>query len=1477
MKAFLFSHWVRSLVWAALLPFCLLSLVLPADANPAGGSVTHGSATFSSAGSTLNINQTSANAFINWQSFNIGAGETVNFFQPSATSVTWNQINDPNPSQILGSLNANGYVILQNSAGFFVGGQASLTAHGLIMTTASTPTLSFGGGGPWSFSAPPPTARIVNYGKINITGGGSAYLIANDIENNGSISAPAGKIGLYAGEQVLVSTSPDGRGLSAEATVPQGLVDNNGNLIANAGSIALQAQMVNQNGLIQADSAQNVNGTIELVGGDSVNLGANSIISAQGDSQGVSSGGSVTIQAGNTFSDQPGSVVNISGGAQGGNGGNVSICAPEIDSLDTSIYGQAANGYVNGALTLDPFNIQLVSTGGNGTSTEYSSGTVGSSAAPTTGTLVLDVNDFSTTLSTINLQAVNNIEISTVWSLSANLSLSAGNDINFDSGSGIQAGNWAVNLTAGSPYSGTTVPAHNSDGIYLSGNAYIQSQSGNISLWAANEVQVGWSGSFAGAGVLNAGTGSIFTQNGGSISVTAEFGDVNTGASQNGFSQYTRTAPYDTVSSSLGGISTANGGNVNINAGGNVISFSAATVAQPTGSNQKTGQDDPDPGTGCFGAAAGNLTVNAGGNVYGCYVVMNGLGTINALNIGTSVENVALSLATGGWILNAADDIYLQEVRNPNGVFNTTSISTVSSTPSAANHLFTYNPQASLTLNAANAVYITGLGLSRPEGGVPLLLPPVVNINAGPGGVVLDTPTAFDQNGNSVPLSDYDITLFPSPYQSLDITTTGGGWLSSGNANGTDTSLLMSDSGYTQWFNAATLGLAIAPFGEDDHAAVPLELNNDNPVTINLTGSQLVNNVPVAAGMENIILQTDKSTHINIDGDMIGCSFYGENLHPNDVTSINVGGQIYNAGSFNSITLPQGFPTLPAEDTPLASELSALGGGSLNSWYLALTLAINPGLLPHNPDGSLKSLAGYPLYSTSTTEGLLSIINSALANNGLNIGTIAYNPNTKTLTAVGSLDSTLEAALESSTVQVVRFDANGYPVLDANGHLVLDTINWAPANSATLIATLYNESQHSPDLDSPAAGAYVVGGTGQFNISAGSISLGNSEGILSVGDANEDVSGRNYSYLAPYLTSAANIDVTADYLEMPASTIACLASGGNVTVTATGDIPDSALNNDGVGVSMDLGSAELLNFEAEIMSVRHVGLGIYTTGGGNVDVEAQGTINIDSSRVATFDGGDINIVSSMGDINAGSGGTVPVPVNYFSPNYLAGELEDVPANGIITGTLTGGLTIPPGAAMLPGNITVNAPEGSIYASVGGISQVAYDEILTPSSGSASITLNAGSPGYIGNLNLGNSGVIGIDVNATASGNINGLIIAQQNANINSAGSFAGTVFSGGVTSIASGGGISGTIVAVGGLNASGSSLTASVFTTSVNGGAGTLATSATASSASQSAANQSTVQAQQQLASNTSDDDKKKNKKQQLRTVGRVTVILNAS
>ena len=1402
--------------------------------------VSQGTASFSSPSSSQLTITTSANAFINWQSFNIAAGETTTFIQPSSSSVVWNQINDPNPSQILGTLNANGYVVLQNQSGFYIGGSAAINTHGLVMTTAPSPMPNLSSGGAWQFNAPPPTAQIINYGQINIAGGGSAFLIASDIENRndgtgtGTISAPGGKIGLYAGQQVLVSTSPDGRGLSASVTLPQGSVDNEGNLIANAGSIVAQAKTVNQGGLIQANSVQNINGVIELLASDSLTLGASSAIEAHGDntSATVSPGGFVVLKSDKTFADTAGSTINVAGSTSaGGQDGIVEIFGNNVVDA-TSIQSIIDNNY---ALLINPHDITL---SGNTTDT--------SSSNPN-----LNVNDLAA-YSQIALFAKDNIELSAVWSLTdpgavASLSLQSGNNLILDDGSGINAGNnWSVNLTAGTgfvPTVGQLTPVSGSDGIYLNGHAYIQTQNGDIDAWAANEilVSIGDSSQVNYNQVLNNG---IRTLNGGNINVTTQYGDVNTGGNPMGY-LFSKKSPYYSVAVDigsgqvLGGISTAAGGNVTITSGGNVTSFLPLDSSQIFNSNKG---ETEDAGSGAFGPEPGNVTVTAGGSVFGHYVVANGTGNITAnQNIGgeDASQQVALSLVKGSWNLNAPNgDIYLQEVRNPNAVFNNNGKST-----SPGFHLFDYDLHDSVYLTAIGVYLIGGIDLPRPDQGAGAIYPPSLYIAAGKDGVTLED----------------SVTLFPSPYGNLEITTTDGG-----NLVGTpNTELLMSDSSKKQ-FNVA------GAFGDTDHGSSPIELNNPNPVLINISGN-----------IENLTLITDKETCINVVQNIINSGFSGENLHSSDTTYIKVGGQIYNQSAYTFDQLPQPIAQLPAADLPL---------GLANTWDAIFNIALNlssPLLVPQNLDSSQWAtyVQQYNLFPT-------------LSGGNNNPGFVylpGTTPGTKQLGFAGQMSTSISASVQTALINqqltVLQYGANGIPLTyvgtDGKTYFKTGTVNWV---DSSVITYLLSNSQGAPSTTDLPLG-YRIGGPGQFDIQAQSIDLGNSCGILSCGVADPQGGFARYNNLASITPAGAtvNVTVTADQtgtvvvdgytidphasLDMLTSTIAALG-GGDVNVTSTGG-------------SLDLGSENLFGTR------REVGFGVFTTGVANVNVIAEGDINIDGSRIAAYNGGNIFIESLDGNVNAGTGGTdySGAEVTYVNPKTgQAGfYAEAVFGNGIVANTLVDPSQVP-GSALIPGNITVETPRGDIYASLGGIVQEALNGNI---SGGPTISLIAGTkpsgtigqpgylPGYVGNIDLGQSGVIGGTVNATANGNITGLVISRQNSTIQAAQNFSGTVLSGGTASVSGGGTVSGTIIGVGGANVSGGAgVSAEVLgqNVSVNGGAtqSTLGTTASASTAAQSAAQQSGNESKQ-LASNTddSDDDKKHKPKPALsRHIKRVTVIL---
>ena len=81
----------------------VMAVPFPALAQqlPTGGAVAAGSATIGAPQKgTLNINQSSNQAIINWNTFSVGTGGTVNFNQPSSSSATLNRVISSTPSSI---------------------------------------------------------------------------------------------------------------------------------------------------------------------------------------------------------------------------------------------------------------------------------------------------------------------------------------------------------------------------------------------------------------------------------------------------------------------------------------------------------------------------------------------------------------------------------------------------------------------------------------------------------------------------------------------------------------------------------------------------------------------------------------------------------------------------------------------------------------------------------------------------------------------------------------------------------------------------------------------------------------------------------------------------------------------------------------------------------------------------------------------------------------------------------------------------------------------------------------------------------------------------------------------------------------------------------------------------------------------------------------------------------------------------------
>src|ERR1700733_8218279 len=96
-------------------------LSVPTSANPAGAAVASGGASISNSPGKTEITQTTEGVVIDWKSFNIGSGQSTNFMQPNAQAIAVNRIGGADASRIMGTLDANGRIVLINGNGLLFG------------------------------------------------------------------------------------------------------------------------------------------------------------------------------------------------------------------------------------------------------------------------------------------------------------------------------------------------------------------------------------------------------------------------------------------------------------------------------------------------------------------------------------------------------------------------------------------------------------------------------------------------------------------------------------------------------------------------------------------------------------------------------------------------------------------------------------------------------------------------------------------------------------------------------------------------------------------------------------------------------------------------------------------------------------------------------------------------------------------------------------------------------------------------------------------------------------------------------------------------------------------------------------------------------------------------------------------------------------------------------------------------------------
>ena len=479
------AQWIMRAAGAALLLF--VPALAQAQQLPQGGSVAAGSAHIGTPhNGTLDINQSSNRAVLDWHSFSIGQGGTVNFHQPSSSSATLNRVTGSTPSSIAGTINAPGTVLLVNPNGIAITKSGVINTGSFAASTLDIKNSDFMSGH-YKFTGGGSSAGVANAGRINVSDGGFAALLGGHVVNDGTITARLGHVALGSGELITLDLAGDGflsvgvptKDLSKlKGADGKPLVSNTGKIIADGGVVELKAataagilrDAVNVPGSIQAKSVGVHDGKIVLGGGVGGRVRVAGRITARGSKH--SDGGMVkvtgahialpgTIDASTTGAGRNGGTVSViaddnldfSGlivaeGGEGGTGGAVETSGAHVHIAGTARVSTLSQNGIAGTWLIDPQDFTIAASGGDMTGAQVAAALasnnfeIQSSSGATSGSGDIYVDDtVGWSANTLTLNATNDIVINAALESSG----TAGLALEYGQGAGA-SGNTATYL-----------------------------------------------------------------------------------------------------------------------------------------------------------------------------------------------------------------------------------------------------------------------------------------------------------------------------------------------------------------------------------------------------------------------------------------------------------------------------------------------------------------------------------------------------------------------------------------------------------------------------------------------------------------------------------------------------------------------------------------------------------------------------------------------------------------------------------------------------------------------------------------------------------------------------------------------------------------------------------------------------------------------------------------------------------------------
>ncbi|KPF66968.1 hypothetical protein IP84_14140 [beta proteobacterium AAP99] len=303
------------------------------SALPQGATVVNGQASFAQQGNRLTVTNTPG-TIINWQQFNVGAGNVTWFNQQNAQSAVLNRVTGVDPSQILGTLGSNGRVFLVNPNGVVFGQGAMVDTAGLVVSTLDISNEDFKAGRLRFAGLPGAPSGEIKVDGVMRAQNGDVYIIGGNVSNEGLIQAPNGTVVLAAGQRVELA----GRGLEGIRfeVGAGGEARNLGRIEGSA--VGVFAGSLRHSGAIEATTLQRVGGEVRLVAQD-ITLASGSSTRATGELGGgtVNVGGGLrgqdaSIPNARNTTVEAGAVVDVSATGRG-NGGTAVIYATDLATI----------------------------------------------------------------------------------------------------------------------------------------------------------------------------------------------------------------------------------------------------------------------------------------------------------------------------------------------------------------------------------------------------------------------------------------------------------------------------------------------------------------------------------------------------------------------------------------------------------------------------------------------------------------------------------------------------------------------------------------------------------------------------------------------------------------------------------------------------------------------------------------------------------------------------------------------------------------------------------------------------------------------------------------------------------------------------------------------------------------------------------------------------------------------------------------